>query len=93
MDENFIALVKKYKPDATLEDINQVLPYCRHKLSQCILRFGEDSRMKEPKYLAQLVAEEIRASQYAKKFLSINKERAHRSVLPQNRNLILSENN
>lgn len=92
MDKRFVALVQRYKPDATLADIERVLPYCEHKLNQCIERFGE-GRRREPKYLAQLVAEEIRSNQYAKKFLAINKERAHRSVLPQNRNLILSENN
>lgn len=45
----------------------------------------------ELRYLAQLIAEQIRANQNEKRFFSVNKERAHRSVLPQNRNLIVTE--
>lgn len=92
MFSTLIYLVQTYKPDATVEDVKRELPYCQHKLDLIIKREGDgEGRRMEPRYLAQLIAEQIRANQNEKRFFSVNKERAHRSVLPQNRNLIVTE--
>lgn len=92
VSEKLILCVQAYKPDATVDDIRRELPYCERKLNMIIEREGDaDGRRRETRYLAQLIAEQIRANQYARQFVEINKERARRNVLPQNRNLILAE--
>ncbi len=91
--ESLVRFVQAYKPDATVDDIKRELPYCLRKLNFIIQREGDgEGRRRETRYLAQLIAEQIRANQYAYQFAAISaKKGAHRSV-PQNRNSILTKN-
>lgn len=74
-DVSLVQFVQAYKPDATVGDIKRELPYCLHKLNLIIEREGDgEGRRRETRYLAQLIAEQIRANQYSRKFMDKMKE-------------------
>lgn len=77
--ERLVSYVQAYKPGATEEQIKNELPYCERKLKLIIEREGDaDGKRLEIRYLAQLIAEQLRANQYALDFMAKNvqKERA-----------------
>lgn len=79
VSERLVSYVQAYRPGATEKDIERELPYCERKLNLIIQREGDaEGKRLETRYLAQLIAEQLRANQYALDFMAKNvqKERA-----------------
>jgi len=73
VSERLVTYVQAYKPGATEKDIERELPYCERKLKLIIEREGDaDGKRLETRYLAQLIAEQLRANQYALGFMAKN---------------------